>query len=104
VQAVVDWYGPTDFLTAGAKETRTRLIGGDPQANKEKAAKASPMTYVSKDGGPVPDHARRQGQRPFRFAQSETFAQALKQAGADVTFVVVAAPATEAAYSPVPRT
>ena len=49
---MVDWYGPTDFLTVGAKETRTRLIGGDPQANKEKAAKASPMTYVSKDAAP----------------------------------------------------
>ena len=88
VQAVVDWYGPTDFLTVGAKETRTRLIGGDPQANKEKAAKASPMTYVSKDAAPfLIMHGDRDKTVPI--AQSETFAQALQKAGADAAFVVV---------------
>ena len=88
VQAVVDWYGPTDFLTVGAKETRTRLIGGDPQAIKEKAAKASPMTYVSSKAAPfLIMHGDRDKTVPI--SQSEAFAQALKQAGAEVTFVVV---------------
>jgi len=41
VQAVVDWYGPTDFLTVGAKDTRSKLLGGDPQTIQEKARKAS---------------------------------------------------------------
>lgn len=88
VQAVVDWYGPTDFLTVGTKDTRTRLIGGDPQANKEKAARASPMTYVSKDAAPfLIMHGDKDKTVPI--SQSETFAQALKKAGADATFVVV---------------
>ena len=88
VQAVVDWYGPTDFLTVGAKETRTRLIGGNPEANKEKAAKASPMTYVSKDAAPFLIMHGDQD-RTVPISQSETFAQALKKAGAEVMFVVV---------------
>jgi len=88
VQAVVDWYGPTDFLTVGAKDTRTNLIGGDPQANKEKAAKASPMTYVSKDAAPfLIMHGDKDKTVPI--SQSETFAQALQKAGVEATFVVV---------------
>jgi len=88
VQAVVDWFGPTDFLTVGAKETRTQLLGGDPQTNKEKALKASPMTYVSKDAAPfLIMHGDEDQTVPI--AQSETFAAALKKAGADATFVVI---------------
>jgi len=88
VQAVVDWYGPTDFLTAGAKDTRTNFLGGDPQTNPDKARRASPMTYVSKDAAPfLIMHGDADNTVPF--AQSETFAAALKKAGADVTFVVI---------------
>ena len=88
VQAVVDWYGPTDFLTVGTKDTRTQLIGGDPQQNKDKARKASPMTYVSKDAAPfLIMHGDED--RTVPISQSETFAAALKQAGADATYVVV---------------
>jgi acetyl esterase/lipase len=88
VQAVVDWYGPTDFLTAGAKDTRTNLLGGDPQQNKEKAMKASPVTYASKDAAPfLIMHGDQDKTVPI--SQSETFAEALKKAGADATFVIV---------------
>jgi len=88
VQAVVDWYGPTDFLTAGAKDTRSNLLGGDPQENKEKARKASPLTYVSKDAAPfLIMHGDQDQTVPI--AQSETFAAALEKAGADATYVVV---------------
>jgi acetyl esterase/lipase len=88
VQAVVDWYGPTDFLTVGAKDTRTHLLGGDPQANPDKAAKASPMAYVSKDAAPfLIMHGDKDSTVPI--AQSELFAQSLKRAGADAAFVVV---------------
>jgi acetyl esterase/lipase len=88
VQAVVDWYGPTDFLTAGKKDTRTNLLGGDPQENKDKARRASPMTYVSKEAAPfLIMHGDADQTVPI--AQSETFAAALKAAGADVTYVVV---------------
>jgi len=88
VQAVVDWYGPTDFLTAGAKATRSNLLGGDPQTNRDKARKASPMTYVSKDAAPfLIMHGDQDQTVPI--AQSETFAAALKKAGADVSYVVI---------------
>jgi acetyl esterase/lipase len=88
VQAVVDWYGPTDFLTVGAKATRTNLLGGDPQQNKEKAMKASPVTYVSKDAAPfLIMHGDQDKTVPI--SQSETFTEGLKKAGADATFVVV---------------
>jgi acetyl esterase/lipase len=88
VQAVVDWFGPTDFLTVGAKDTRTKLLGGDPQENKEQARKASPMTYVSKDAAPfLIMHGDQDKTVPI--SQSEIFAAALKKAGADATFVVI---------------
>jgi acetyl esterase/lipase len=88
VQAVVDWFGPTDFLTAGKKDTRTHLLGGDPEENKAQARKASPMTYVSKDAAPfLIMHGDQDKTVPI--SQSETFAAALKKAGADATFVVV---------------
>ena len=88
VQAVVDWYGPTDFLTAGAKATRSNLLGGDPQTNKEKARKASPITYVSRNAAPfLIMHGDQDKTVPI--SQSEMFADALKKAGADVTFVIL---------------
>jgi acetyl esterase/lipase len=88
VQAVVDWYGPTDFLTVGAKDTRAGLLGGDAQANKEKAIKASPITYVSKNAAPfLIMHGDEDKTVPF--SQSQTFAEALKKAGADVTFITI---------------
>lgn len=89
VQAVVDWNGPTDFLTAGKKDTRTNLIGGDPEENRDKAIKASPMTYVSKNAAPfLIMHGDRDKTVPI--GQSETFARALKESGADAEFVVIA--------------
>ena len=57
VQCVVDWFGPTDLATMGGSHDKpgspeSRLIGGPVQENKEKARKASPLTYVSKDSAP----------------------------------------------------
>jgi acetyl esterase/lipase len=88
VQAVVDWFGPTDFLTVGAKDTRTKLLGGDPQQNKEKARRASPMTYVSRDAAPLLI-MHGDEDRTVPVSQSETFFAALKAAGADATLVIV---------------
>jgi len=88
VQAVVDWYGPTDFLTIPEKSTRTQLLGGLPQQNKEKAAKASPVTYASKDCPPfLIMHGDKDNTVPF--SQSEELAEVLKKAGAEVTFLTV---------------
>lgn len=57
VQAVCDWFGPTDFLrmndVAGEIDhdapdsPESQLIGGLIQENKGKVAKANPITYVS---------------------------------------------------------
>ena len=57
VQCVVDWFGPTDLATMGGSHDNPaspdrQLIGGPVQENKEKARKASPLTYVSKDSAP----------------------------------------------------
>jgi acetyl esterase/lipase len=93
VQAVVDWFGPTDFNTIGKglndpKSPVSRLIGGPPQENKEKAAKASPITYVGKDAAPtLIMHGDKDNLVPI--SQSEELAAALKKAGVEVTFQVV---------------
>ena len=62
VQAVIDYYGPSDFQrfvdTPGYASHRrpdapeSKLIGGPVTENQEKAAAASPVTYVSKDDAP----------------------------------------------------
>jgi dipeptidyl aminopeptidase/acylaminoacyl peptidase len=95
VQAVVDWCGPIGFVRilngralslGGTNSPVTRLLGGPVAENREKAAKASPITYVSKAASAflimrgAQDHS-------VPFEQSEAFYAALKQAGADVTLL-----------------
>ncbi len=98
VQAVVDWFGPTDFLHIGDAESdirhtapdspESKLIGGPLLENKDKAAKASPITYVSKDAPPfLIMHGDKDRTVPFN--QSERLYAALKKAGVEVTFVPV---------------
>ena len=88
VQAVVDWFGPTDFLTVGPKETRTNLLGGDPLQIPEQAKRASPIHYVSKDDPPfLVMHG--DADKTVPIAQSETFTEALQDAGVDATFIKV---------------
>jgi len=101
VQAVCDFYGPTDFLqmdahrVPGAKlahdspgSPEAKLVGGPIQDNKEKAARANPITYVSKGAPPflivhgdadplVPHH------------QSELLRDALEKAGVPVSLYTV---------------
>jgi acetyl esterase/lipase len=57
VQAVVDWYGPTDLLQMGGTHDdpdspESRLVGGTLQDHKEAAARANPITYLSQDCPP----------------------------------------------------
>jgi len=64
VQAVVDYFGPTDFLQMDAHRLPTGqvhdpssspeslLIGGVLQDNKDKVAKANPITYITKTSPP----------------------------------------------------
>ncbi len=90
VQAVVDWFGPTDFTKMGGghdqpNSPEARLLGGPVQENKHKAARANPITYITKDDPPfLILHGDRDATVPFN--QSELLFAALKKAGVDVTF------------------
>ena len=93
VQCVVDWFGPTDIATMGGSHdgptsAEAKLLGGPVQENKEKAHKASPLSYVSKDSAPfLIMHGDQDKSVPIQ--QSEALAEALKKAGIEATFVVV---------------
>jgi enterochelin esterase-like enzyme/dienelactone hydrolase len=95
VQAVCDWFGPTDFTqmskfpsnidhdAAGSPESL--LIGGPVQQNREKAARANPITYVTKDDAPfLIMHGDQDPLVPMN--QSELLYDTLKKAGVDATF------------------
>jgi acetyl esterase/lipase len=100
VQAIADYFGPTDFLQMDEHRLpngmvhntpdspESQLIGGYIQDNKEKVAKANPITYVTKNDSPflivhgdmdplVPHH------------QSELLEAALKKASVPVSFYTV---------------
>ncbi len=88
VQAVVDWFGPTDFLKMGKnkidhdapRSPESLLVGGPIQENPEKVAAANPITYVSKDDPPfLIMHGDKDDLVPF--SQSELLHAALEKAG-----------------------
>jgi acetyl esterase/lipase len=101
VQAVCAMSGPTDFLQMDAHAPKgafvkhdpanspeSKLIGGEIQKNKEKVAKANPITYVSKDSPPfLLIHGEADNVVPAH--QSELLNDALKKAGVDVTIHLV---------------
>jgi acetyl esterase/lipase len=98
VQAVCDYYGPTDLLQMDAHalpEARlkhdpatspeSRLIGGAIQENKEKTTRANPIVYVSKDDPPfLIVHGDKDPVVPIH--QSQLLFEALKKAGVSVHF------------------
>lgn len=57
VQAVVNYFGPTDLAARDIPEVSRPLVrnflGGTPDEKPEAAAKASPLTYVSGDDAPT---------------------------------------------------
>ena len=101
VQAVVDFFGPTDFLQMDAHRPsaqamihdtpdspESQLVGGPIRDNAEKVARANPVTYVTPDDPPffivhgdadvlVPHH------------QSELLEAALRKAGVRVWLVTI---------------
>jgi acetyl esterase/lipase len=93
VQAVVDWFGPTDLTKMGGSHDNpnspeAKLLGGPVQENKDKAAKANPITYVTKDAAPfLILHGDQDKTVPY--SQSELLAEALKKAGVEVRLVKV---------------
>lgn len=101
VQAVVDFYGPTDFLQMDAHRLpestlihdspdspESELIGGQIQEHPDQTQRANPINYVTADAAPflivhgdqdllVPHH------------QSQLLVAALQQAGVPVSFYTV---------------
>ncbi|MFI5455615.1 MAG: alpha/beta fold hydrolase [Isosphaerales bacterium] len=57
VRAVVNYFGPTDLAAQDIPDVSKPLVkdflGGSPQEKPEAAAKASPLTFVSKDDAPI---------------------------------------------------
>lgn len=100
VQAVVDYFGPTDFLQMdahrlpngqvhdSADSPESELIGGPIQENKDKTAKANPITYVTPGDPPfLICHGDQDPLVPHH--QSELLEAALKKAGVPVNLYTV---------------
>jgi acetyl esterase/lipase len=102
VNCVVDYFGPFDFTTimkqSDPKTTQiqhdapdspeSKLIGGPVLENREKALKASPVSYVTKDDAPtLIVHGTKDLLVPY--AQSVDFEAALKKAGVEVSLHTV---------------
>ena len=103
VQAVCDWFGPTDFLQMDAhaiegstlihnapKSPESLLVGGPIQQEPYRAlvTKANPITYVTKDDPPF---LIMHGDKDILVSphQSELLSDALKKAGVDATLHIV---------------
>jgi len=92
VQAVVDYFGPADLVHmtghTGPGSPEAKLIGGPIQDNPDKADRASPVFYVTKDAPPfLIAHGDADNAVPFN--QSELLAAALQKAGVPVTLYPV---------------
>jgi acetyl esterase/lipase len=96
VQAVCDYFGPTDLTALGDTSQRMDragsavglLLGGTPSEHMDKARAASPITYISKDDPPfLIVHGDRDPLVPLH--QSEILYEALKKAGVKATLDVV---------------
>ncbi|MEZ5388065.1 MAG: alpha/beta hydrolase fold domain-containing protein [Prosthecobacter sp.] len=95
VQAVCDYYGPTDFTVfvttpgyeshAADASPEAKLIGGAVMDNKDKAARVNPITYVSKDDPPfLIVHGDKDPTVPIN--QSQLLFESLKSKGVSTHF------------------
>jgi acetyl esterase/lipase len=98
VQAVVDFFGPTDFSQMSAHSEKgsfinhdspdapeAKLIGGSVPDNPEKTQRANPIYYLTKDDPPfLIVHGDRDPLVPCH--QSELLNEALKKQGIEVSF------------------
>ena len=98
VQAVCDYFGPTDFTkmssfptTMGhdaADSPESKLVGGAVQENKDKCKRANPITYVTKDDPPfLIVHGDKDPLVPHN--QSVILYEALKRVGVKSKFYTV---------------
>jgi acetyl esterase/lipase len=92
VQAVCDWFGPTDFLRMNDFESRidhdapgsqeSEFIGAPIQQNPDKVARANPITYVDESDPPfLIMHGDSDLSVPYN--QSELLYAALQKAGVE---------------------
>jgi acetyl esterase/lipase len=99
VQAVCDWFGPTDLTTLKQQVLKAHisrdilnvaawLINGPIDASNEKSVEASPVTYVSSN---APPFLIMQGDSDsvVPIAQSQELADALDAKGTQVEFVLL---------------
>jgi len=98
VQAVCDFFGPTDFAKMSsfpstmqhdaADSPESKLVGGPIQENHDKVQRANPITYVTRDDPPfLIVHGDKDPLVPHN--QSEILRAALQKAGVDTRFYTV---------------
>lgn len=98
VDAVVNWFGPTDFLIMDAcgssfshdakKSPESSLVGGAIQSNKNACRLADPATYVKKDNPPfLIIHGDKDPLVPH--CQSEHLNQKMQGTGARSELIIV---------------
>jgi acetyl esterase/lipase len=98
VQAVCDFYGPSDFKTMGtapgferhgrADSPESALLGGTPDKKPETAAAASPVTYATPDDPPfLIVHGDQD--RTVPLDQSRRMDAALRAAGVETELIVI---------------
>lgn len=101
VQAVLDWYGPTDLTLMGRQaipgsviqhdspdSPESKLMGGPIQESKELAKTANPITYIDKNDPPfLIMHGDNDHVVPI--GQSVILAKALVDAGVEVTMKTI---------------
>jgi len=98
VQAICDWFGPTDFLRMNdvpgtmdhdaPDSPESQLIGGAIQENEDKVAYANPITYITSDDPPfLIMHGKED--RTVIPQQSELLHQALQAADVESTLLII---------------
>lgn len=98
VQAVINFYGPSQLLTMNDFDStmdhnapdspESKLIGAPIQQAKENTRAASPMQYVSKDDAPIL-HVHGDKDKLVPLNQSRVFDQALREVGVASTLLTV---------------
>ncbi len=93
VQAVCDFFGPTDLAklvgdSTNAQSPVLKLLGGPVADKKAEAEKANPITHISKKAPPfLIVHGDKDPTVPLN--QSELLHEALKKAGVESTLIVL---------------
>ncbi len=93
VQAVIDWFGPTDLLkmtpeNAPATHPIVKLVGGPLKEKSKLAEQANPIKYISKETPPfLIIHGDKDTLVPLN--QSEILHEAIKKAGVESELVVI---------------